>query len=208
MGTEIRLEDGGKLTMEVNGGFVRCEATRPNDGKGIYKVWLTGAGGKLLLGTLAPERGVLRLCRQVSRDSLVRAGCWPVEGGECVLAFPFVRGGGWVSRQLEGKMGDGVLRRAACGLTALVRGEGDGFAVALPFDTGRPFGLTPAFCFARVERVEGRLCTVFSFDRRGMPRINSGQTGENEDATQPPPAADKGGNKNARTDHQRADGAD
>ncbi len=164
------LDGGGELSIEQDGGFVRCEVTRPNDGQGIYKVWLTGAGGTYLLGTLAPEGGALRLCRRVSRDSLARAGCWPVEGGRSVLAFPFNRGG-WVREAAERRMTDPVLRQAARGLSALVQGEGDGFRLALPFDSTRPFCLAPAFCFARVEQVEGRLCAVFSFDSRGRPRI-------------------------------------
>ena len=170
MAETFDLDGGGQLSIEQNGGFVRCEATRPNDGQGIYKVWLTGGGGTLLLGTLAPERGELRLCRRVSRDSLVRAGCWPVNGGRCVLAFPFSLGG-WVRESAERRMSDPVLRRSARGLSALVLGDRDGFRLALPFDSNRPFGLAPAFCFAKVEQVEGRLCAVFSFDGQGRPRM-------------------------------------
>lgn len=168
----FELKGGGQLIIEPEGGFVRCEASCPNDGRGIYKVWLTGAGGRLLLGTLAPEGGTLRLCRRVSRDSLVRAGCWPVAGGECVLAFTFGLGKGWQREPADRRMTDPVLRQAARGLSALVQGEGDGFRLALPFDSTRPFQLVPGFCFARIERVEGRLCAVFSFDGQGRPRIS------------------------------------
>lgn len=167
----IHLEGGGQLSIEQDGGFVRCEVARPNDGQGIYKVWLTGAGGKLLLGTLAPEGDALRLCRRVSRDSLVRAGCWPVAGGECVLAFTFGLGKGWQREPADRRMTDPVLRQAARGLSALVQGDGDGFRLAFSFDSARPFCLAPAFCLARVEQVEGRLCAVFSFDGQGRPRI-------------------------------------
>ena len=167
---EFDLDGGGRLDIKEEGGFVRCEATRPNDGRGIYKVWLTGNMGELLLGTLVPEQGELRLCRRVSRDSLERAGCWPIAGGRCVLAFSFQRGD-WVRESAERRLADPVLRQSARGLSALVLGEKDGFRLALPFDSTRPFCLTPAFCFARVERVEGRLCAVFSFDGQGRPRI-------------------------------------
>lgn len=167
---EFDLDGGGRLDIQEEGGFVRCEATRPNDGHGIYKVWLTGAGGTLLLGTLAPERGMLRLCRRVSRDSLARAGCWPIEGGRAVLAFSFHQSG-WVRESAERRMTDPVLRQSARGLSALVLGEKDGFRLALPFDSTKPFCLAPAFCFAKVERVEGRLCAVFFFDGRGRPQM-------------------------------------
>lgn len=171
MAETFELQGGGRLNVEQDGGFVRCEATRSNDGQGIYKVWLTGMGGRVLLGTLAPEGGALRLCRRVSRDSLVRADCWPVAGGECVLAFAFGLGTGRRREPADRRMTDPVLRQAARGLSAQVWGEGDGFSMALPFDCTRPFALAPAFCFARVERVEGRLCAVFSFDGQGRPRI-------------------------------------
>lgn len=166
----FELEGGGQLKIEPDGGFVRCEATRVNDGQGIYKVWLTGAGGNLLLGTLAPERGMLHLCRRVSRDSLARAGCWPVVGGRSVLAFSFVRSG-WVREAADRRMTDPVLRQSVRGVSARIRGETDGFRLAVPFDTARPFPLTPVFCFARVEPVEGQLCAVFCFDGQGRPRM-------------------------------------
>lgn len=166
----LYLDGGGQLDIREDGGFVRCEATRPNDGRGIYKVWVQGNKGEMLLGTLAPEGGGLRLCRRVSRDSLARAGCWPITGGRCTLTFSF-QAGGWVREAVEPRMNDSVLRRAARGLSALFQREGDGFRMAVPFDPTKPFGLAPAFCFARVERVDGRLCAVFSFNGQGQPQM-------------------------------------
>lgn len=170
MAETIELAGGGRLCLTEDGAFVRCEATRPNDGRGIYKVWLQGRGNDFLLGTLIPEGDGLRLCRRVSRDSLERADCWPVKSGRCVLALSFLRKG-WVREAVEPRMSDSILRRAARGLSALVREDGDGFAIALPFDTARPFALAPVFCFARMERVEGRLCAVFRFDAQGRPQM-------------------------------------
>ena len=74
-----RLEGGGTLSLQEDGLRVRLEAVRPEDGR-LYKVWVWGDGGRFLLGTPAPERGALRLCRTVSRQSLMQAGCWPVRG--------------------------------------------------------------------------------------------------------------------------------
>ena len=166
----IELDGGGRLCVEEDGGFVRCEVTRPNDGHGIYKVWLDGAGEGFLLGTLAPEGGELRLRRRVSRDSLVRAGCWPVCGGRCVLAFSFQRSG-WMREPAEHRMTDPVLRQAARGVSALVSVRDGGFRLAVPFDSACPFALVPAFCFARVERVEGKPHAVFCFDGQGRPQV-------------------------------------
>ena len=168
MTERFTLDGGGQLTTQQDGMLVRCEATRPNDGRGIYKVWLAGAAGTVLLGTLAPEGDTLRLCRRVSRDSLERAGCWPIEGGRCVLAFSFQRSQ-WAVEPAERRMTDPVLRRSAQGMSALVHEEEDGFRMALPFDCTHPFGLVPAFCFARVEPVRGQMCAVFAFDRQGRP---------------------------------------
>ncbi len=167
----VDMEGGGQLRFEPEGVLVRCEAVREDDGRGLYKVWLTGAQGRSLLGTLAPEGGALRLRRRVSVDSLRRKGCWPIERGECVLTFAFGGETGWCREAAERRMTDSVLRQAAQGVSALVRGEEGGFRMALPFDCRRPFALVPAFCFARVERVEGRLCAVFCFDGQGRPRM-------------------------------------
>ena len=166
----VELLGGGQLKLQEDGAMVRCEVIRKDDGKGIYKVWLNGTGDGFLLGTLVPEQGALRLCRRVSRDSLARAGCWPVEGGRCVLAFSFQRSG-WQREVAECRMTDPVLRKAARNVWALVKEETNGFCLAIPFDTARPFHLSPAFCFAQVERVEGELCAVFCFDNQGQLRL-------------------------------------
>ena len=166
----VELDGGGRLCIEEAGGFVCCEVTRPNDGRGIYKVWLDGNGDGFLLGTLVPEGDALCLRRRVSRDSLVRAGCWPVGSGRCVLTFPFRRSG-WVREPTERRMTDPVLRQAARGLSALIWVQDGGFRLAVPFECTCPFPLVPAFCFARVERVEGRLHAVFCFDGQGRPQM-------------------------------------
>ena len=73
-----QMQGGGTLTLSQEGNRVRLEAERPEDSQGLYKVWLTGAqGGRLLLGTLAPERGALR-------QDAVRGGA----GAGGVLAAP------------------------------------------------------------------------------------------------------------------------
>lgn len=44
----------GWLTVEESGGRARCAAELPEDGKGLYKGYLCGTGGRALLGTFLP----------------------------------------------------------------------------------------------------------------------------------------------------------
>ena len=75
MEERMKMRGGGTLTLRREGARVRMEAERSEDGQGLYKVWLHGdQGGKLLLGTLAPEGDALRLSRTMSVGTLERAG--------------------------------------------------------------------------------------------------------------------------------------
>ena len=108
-----QMQGGGTLTLSQEGNRVRLEAERPEDSQGLYKVWLTGAqGGRLLLGTLAPERGALRLRRTLSVGELERAGCWPPQGAQAPLAFPFSASERWYREQHpEQLVRDPVLKK-------------------------------------------------------------------------------------------------
>lgn len=170
----------GVLGIREEGPRAVVEARLPDDGRGLYKASLTGAGGRLLLGTLLPERGQLALRRTLSLDQLRRQGVWPPTGGEVVLAFSAAGradpppGWQWQPPPLE-RVSDPLLRRGLEALSqVLLRREGEGFALALPWAAGQPFPLTPLFCLARVERLGGRSCLVFAFDRTGWPAPPSG----------------------------------
>ena len=173
---EFGLNGGGKLTLREEGGVVQLQVQRPDDRRGLYKVWICGTVGRLLLGTLVPEGGELRLHRRLSRGQLEREGCWPVAGGEVVLAFPFGQEGWQREEHPERLVKDAVLRQALRGQTMLLCRGKTGFLLSAPFDTGRPFPLTPLFCLARVER--GR--AIFSFDGEGKPLVPNkrGKNGE------------------------------
>ena len=167
MAKRFELDGGGWLSVDEDGGLVRLEVRREDDGCGLYKVWLKGTGGgRRLLGTLSPEAGGLRLCRRVTRESLMRDGCWPLAGGECILAFSF--GSGW-RRQSCPKLNDPIAGRLE-GRQVLMCREGEALHIALPFDTGRPFPLPGLFCLGRVERIEGATHVVYTFDRQGRPQ--------------------------------------
>ena len=172
MERRLAMDRGGFLTIAQEGGRVHLEAERPEDGRGLYKVWLNGVGeGTYLLGTLAPEGKSLRLRRTVSRGELERSGCWPVEGARAVLAFPFAREGQWYCEGRPGQfVRDPVVRRQIRGPMLCCR-AGDGTRLAAPFRTDSPVALETLFCLARVELLEGRPHLVWHFDGKGDPVV-------------------------------------
>lgn len=180
----MSMRGGGTLSLRHEGPRVHMEAERPADGLGLYKVWLHGdQGGRLLLGTMVPENGALRLRRSLSLGTLERAGCWPQFWAEAPLAFAFTgQGGGhWYCEQHpECMVADPVLRGQLEG-SMLCKREKGGFSLAAPFRTDRPIPLSALFCLAQVERWNGQLHLVWSFDQEGRPKIphktgTSGQT--------------------------------
>ena len=181
MEERLTMRGGGTLTLRRDGPRVRLEAERPPDGRGLYKVWLHGdQGGKLLLGTLAPEGDALRLSRTMSVGTLERAGCWPHFWAEAPLAFSFAQQstGRWYCEQHPERLpSDPVLREQMRGAMLCRRG-GEGFSLAAPFRTDRPVPLPGLLCLARLERWEGRPHLVWDFDLEGRPKIphKSGKT--------------------------------
>lgn len=160
---------------------MRLEAVRHNDDRGLYKVWIRGDRGRMLLGTLVPEGRGLSLRRRLSRSELGRMGCWPVTGGETVLAFSFERSRWKREEHPEGMVKDVVLRQGLRGQSVLLRRWEDGFCLAADHRPGRPFPLPALFCLCAVERVEGAMRAVFYFDGEGNPVVphNGRKDGEN-----------------------------
>lgn len=157
-------------------GAVRGRAAE--DGKGLYKGYLCGTGGRALLGTFLPEDGRLKLRRTLSLDELRRQGAWPPTGARAELAFSAGSPGGphspegWHWEEAPARrMGEPLLARAAGGGRALYRPEPEGFSLAFPYAETRAFPLTPLFCFARVERMNGEFYAVFPFWSGGCPRL-------------------------------------
>lgn len=168
----LDMRGGGTLTLRQEGPRVRLEAARPEDGRGLYKVWVTGrGGGRLLLGTLAPEGKELRLRRTLSVGELERAGCWPMSGAEAPLAFPFSASERWYCEQHPERLTADPLVREQLKGPLLCRKGRDGFRLAAPFRTDAPVLLDALFCLARVEQLEGRPHLVWVFDREGRPKI-------------------------------------
>ncbi len=174
MAEQLAMGGGGTLTLRWEGPRVHMEAEHPPDGRGLYKVWLRGdQGEKLLLGTLIPENGVLRLCRTLSVSALERAGCWPRFRAEAVLSFAFDAplGGRWYCEQHPERMvADPLLRERLRGAMLCRRGDGE-FSLAAPFRTDRPVRLPALFCLSRVESRDGLLHMVWDFDAQGNPKV-------------------------------------
>ncbi len=179
MAEQWELEGGGQLTVRDQGARVLLSVRRPMEKGGLYKAWIRGGQGELLLGTLAPESQVLTLNRTLSRSTLEQAGCWPVTGGRTAMAFSFDgttepaarTGWHWSSCPAQ-RLADPVLAQSAGELgPLLLREDGEGFQLAAPFDPRRTFPLTALFCLAQTAQIDGQTHAVFSFDRQGRPRL-------------------------------------
>lgn len=175
---QIDLEGGGRLEVREEGAKVHLSVVRGLDGAGLYKAWLRGDQGELLLGTLIPEGPQLRLERTMSQDALRAAGCWPVTGGRTGLVFSFSQEekepalSDWRWEHRPGRLFlDPLLSETAAAWgPMLFRKDGDGFQLAAPLDPLRPFPMTALFCFGWTVTIDGQLHVAFSFDREGTPR--------------------------------------
>lgn len=176
MEKQFSMAGGGILRAVIqHEQWVEFYAQREKDDRGLYKVWLGGAGGKrMLLGTLVPEDGKLCLKRRCSLDTLLKAGCWPILVAEAVMAFPFDQRTDWYCEATPQKLvSDPVLRRQLESPMLCCKEE-DGFFLATPFRTEKPVALNALFCLAKLEQINGTLCLVWSFDGRGLPRLLHG----------------------------------
>ena len=164
MEQRFALDGGvGALSVREEGPRASIAAERPDDGRGLYKAYLRGRGGSVLLGTMTPENGRLLVRRTFSLDELRRRGAWPVLGGAAEMAFSWAEGG-----RLE--LGERRLRQSASRLgRILCRRDGEGLTLACPFEPEREFPFPELFCLGRIEGFGGRRFVLFSFDGRGRP---------------------------------------
>lgn len=169
---EIRLYCGGRPVGRValSPGEVRREvrASMPDPGDGLYRASLVGERGELSLGVMEPGGGTLTVSRRLySRDV---AALGRLERGEARLSFRFGESA-WRETDAPGEAS--ALPELRARLEKIPRAwrrrEGERLLLALPLEEGGPFPLEALFCLARVERVAGRLCAVYAFDRQGRP---------------------------------------
>lgn len=174
---KLELDGGGSLTWQEDALRVRLEVRRQDDGKGLYKAFLTGRDGELPLGTLLPEEGGLALRRTLTLDALRRQGCWPITGGRCSLAFSFQQKAQppavWrLRRDCAGLLADPILHRSAEQWGGFLwRPEEEGFSLATPLECHRPFPLPPLFCLGQVEDIHGSPHVVWRFSTEGQPVV-------------------------------------
>lgn len=167
----------GSLFFREERGKVTFEAVRPDDKRGLYKLRLYGRGRGLELGALLPEQGALRLRRVFSVENLAAKECWPVTGGEFVLAVPFSGDdtpSGWIREDNPARLlkNDKILERSASELrNALLRREKGFFGLAIPYREEEAFALTPLFCLAKVERMGVKDYIIFFFREDGVPAL-------------------------------------
>ena len=172
MSTMMEMTGGGRLRLWEDGGRVcfRCEDELHRDG--LYKVWICGDRGEMLLGTMTPESGRLLLCRTVSREELRRCGCWPVRSARCVMAYPFQQrrqGDGWYWEENPRRLVDEETRKLGEWRRMLCRKGEDFSELAWPVKNGESLPLSHLFCLACPQRIRGELCLIWRFDGQGQP---------------------------------------
>ena len=173
MSQRMEMEGGGYLCQWEEGERVcfRCETPLRKDG--IYKVWLRGDGGELLLGTLMPEGEGMILCRAVSRQELRRCGCWPVRSVGCVMTYSFRqqrnRADGWYWEQDPGHLVDEETGKLGTWQPMLCRKEKAGIALAWPVKGDAPIPLVHLFCLAEIRQIRGEMHFLWHFNANGGP---------------------------------------
>lgn len=125
------------------------------DEQGLYRVWVEGEQGELLLGIM--ENGRLR--RRFS-PHMTRAIGRPVCGRIECLSQPESDWRGVADGEFPGWS---LPPHARC------RKNGRQYELALPYEEGETFPLPPLFCFAQIYRREGKRWVVFRFDEEGRP---------------------------------------
>lgn len=152
-------EQNGKVTVTVK---------RPNDGSGLFRAYAVGrGGGRLLLGTLTPQGGLLTLTRTLSADALKQRGCYPVAGVDAVLAQSFAP-----APVPSPPFPDDILSAAfARSPRGRQERDGEGFALTFPYDPAAPFPMVPIFCFACFSCRDHRFYIRYTFDKEGNPRL-------------------------------------
>lgn len=167
----------GRMTVRRDGGRVEVRARIPDDGRGLYKVWLLGAGGELPLGTLLPEERELRLERRLDGLRLEAQGFWPPSGALVRRTFTFgaqkkhpAQGPrGFARVHPDQVLGDPVLRASGGTGELWSKRAGAENLLLVPVHPGKPFPLVPAFCLMRVVERDGAHWAALRLDERGWP---------------------------------------
>lgn len=166
----------GSLTVRQEGERAIFQAiARPGD-EGFCKAWLRGERGRVLLGTLIPEGGALRLRRTMPVSQLRAQGAWPPVGAEVVRMGTPSREGtprGWQWIDCPGRLlKDPLLERTLHRVSrCLLRREEEGFCLAFPKESDGHFPIPPLFCLSGPRKLAGRWYDVFWFSEEGSPQL-------------------------------------
>lgn len=98
------MEGGGTLYFRDDGSYFYFEARRPyekSDPETAYQVILQGVHGGQLLGKLTPWEGGWKLSQMVSRSTLEKWGCLPVNKVICQKSYGWRQEGNLEVSQLE-----------------------------------------------------------------------------------------------------------
>lgn len=159
-----------KYTVREQNGKVVITVTHPIDDRGLYRATAVGTGGgRLLLGALMPQNGVLTLTRTLSADALRQRNCYPIATVETALAHSFASP---PPSTVSPPFSDDILRRAfAASPKSRFQTLEDGFTLTFPYDPAAPFPMLPIFCFAQFLCLDRHYHICYAFNRNGTPRF-------------------------------------
>ena len=170
----LEVAGGGTLRIwEENGRVffkIECELHRD----GLYKVWIRGDRGEVMLGTLVPEGEKMTLCRAFSPGELSRCGCWPVRDARCAKAYSFQRekqGDGWSLEEDPGRFVNEETRKLGEWRRMLYRKNDGWLELAYPVRKDAPLPLSHLFCLAMPTRIRGEICLIWRFNQDGEPLL-------------------------------------
>lgn len=166
----------GSVTVRQEGERAVFQAIARPGGEGFCKAWLRGERGRVLLGTLIPEGGALRLRRTMPVAQLRSQGAWPPVGAEVVRTGassrePAPRGWQWTDcpgRLMKDPLLERTLHRVS---RCLIRREEEGFCLAFPREGEAPFPIPPLFCLSEPRKLAGRWYDIFWFSGEGTPQL-------------------------------------
>ncbi|MDO4811305.1 MAG: hypothetical protein Q3985_05095 [Eubacteriales bacterium] len=122
---------------------------------GLYRAWVEGEQGELLLGIM--ENG--RLKRRFSPHMTQSVGRTVCARLECLSQ---------TSQQWRG-IRSGEFSKWQLPSTARCRKNGAYYELALPYEENGCFPLLPLFCFAKIYQKEGKQWAVFVFNEAWEP---------------------------------------
>lgn len=159
----------GEVTLREDERRIEISAEMDDPGDGLYRAVLLGERGEFSLGVMEPKTGKLLLRRKPERCEIAGLGAVRCVQVSCV--FLFRRKTAWnMTDQPEKLLRDEFFRRRLERFPrAWWRKTRAGIILALPLGSGDPFPLEVIFCLARIERVEGEVCAVYTFNENELP---------------------------------------